>query len=88
MENLKLQLSKKLNEKILDFKNVNYGMEYEVEIIKGKDRGNALLKIFGPNNKKKCRNCGHTAASLYCGVWTTVHIPLGAHSTYHIPHIT
>ena len=59
-ENLKLQISKKLNDisfgniacKILDFKNVNYGMEYEVKIIKGKDRGNALLKIFGPNNKK------------------------------------
>ena len=33
---------------------MNYGMEYEVEIIKGKDRGNALLKIFGPNNKKDC----------------------------------
>ena len=39
--------------KILDFKIVNYGMEYEVEIIKGKNRGNAtegIRRIDAPRN--------------------------------------
>ena len=58
-ESLKILL-KKGNEKIisnvsfkvLDLKKSLYGIDYEVEVCKEKDRGIALLKIFGPNGKK------------------------------------
>ena len=60
-EGLKILL-KKGNEKIinnvsfkvLDLKKSQYGIDYEVEICKEKDRGIALMKIFGPNGKKGC----------------------------------
>ena len=40
--------------KVLDSRKVPHGMEYEVEISKDKERGVAILKIFGPSAKKGC----------------------------------
>ena len=36
--------------KVLDSTKSSYGIDYEVEIEKGNEKGIALLKIFGPNN--------------------------------------
>ena len=58
-ETIKILL-RKGNEKVLDnisFKVMDmtksaYGVDYEIEIVKEKEKGIALLKIFGPNSKK------------------------------------
>ena len=60
VENIKL-LMKKGNQKIvesiafkvLDCRKMNHGNEYDVEVSKEKERGIAVLKIFGPNGKKE-----------------------------------
>ena len=39
---------------VLDARQKGRGIEFEVEIIKGKERGMAGLKIFGPNARKEC----------------------------------
>ena len=61
VENFKV-LMKKGNEKVLgnvsfkvlDSRKVPHGMEHEVELSKDKERGVAILKIFGPSAKKGC----------------------------------
>ena len=59
-ERIKLMLKKgnskvieSITFKVLDSKKINHGYKYEVEIIKEKDKGVAVLKLFGPNGKKE-----------------------------------
>ena len=60
VENFKVLMAKRGDEKILgnvsfkilDSRKVPHGTEYEVEVTKNKDRGVAILKIFGPSPKK------------------------------------
>ena len=60
VENFKVLMAKRGGEKILgnvgftvlDSRKVPHGTEYEVEMTKNKERGVAILKIFGPNPKK------------------------------------
>ena len=40
--------------KILDRRNGQNGAEIDIEIVDKKDRGQAVLKIFGPNSRKEC----------------------------------
>ena len=40
--------------KILDCRNGPNGAEIDIEIVDKKDRGQAVLKIFGPNSRKEC----------------------------------
>ena len=39
--------------------------------------GKGILNLPIKLEIKKCCKYGHTAALLYCGVWTTGHLPLG-----------
>ena len=39
---------------VLDLKMRGNNPELEIEVEKGKDRGYAIIKIFGPNNKNEC----------------------------------
>ena len=39
---------------ILDRRNGQNGVEIDIEIIDKKDRGQAVLKVFGPNSRKEC----------------------------------
>ena len=60
VENFKVLMARRGGEKILgnvsftvlDSRKVPHGTEYEVEMTKNKERGVAILKIFGPNPKK------------------------------------
>ena len=61
VENVKILLKKgvqkqmiKLQFKVLDTRKGANGVEMDVEISKDKDRGVAVLKVFGPNSKKEC----------------------------------
>ena len=61
VENVKLTMKKgiqkqisKINFKILDCRTVKNGSEIDIELIKNKERGIAILKIFGPNKQKEC----------------------------------
>ena len=40
--------------KVLDVRTMPYGMEYDVQSTKDKERGVSVLKIYGPNQKKGC----------------------------------
>ena len=60
VENFKVLIARRGDEKILgnvsfkilDSRKVPHGTEYEVEVTKNKERGVAILKIFGPSPKK------------------------------------
>ena len=60
VENFKVLMAKRDDEKILgnvsfkvnDSRKVPHGTEYDVEMTKNKERGIAILKIFGPTTKK------------------------------------
>ena len=61
VENMKLLMKKgnekiigNVNFKVLDSQKVPHGVEHEVELIKNKEKGVAILKIFGPSTKKGC----------------------------------
>ena len=38
----------------MDARKVPHGIEMDIELSKDKDRGLAVLKIYGPNSKKEC----------------------------------
>ena len=61
VDNIKIKLKKgvefvidDLKIKILDRRNGQNGAEIDIEIVDKKDRGQAVLKIFGPNSRKEC----------------------------------
>ena len=49
-----LKVLDSLSFKVLDSRKIPHGLEYDVEVLKEKERGIAILKIFGPNTKKGC----------------------------------
>ena len=61
VENIKLLMKKgsekvigNVTFKVLDSLKVPHGVEHEVQICKDKEKGIAILKIFGPSTKKGC----------------------------------
>ena len=52
MLNLKLRNLRNLRN--LDSRKGQNGAELDVEMLDKKDRGQAVLKIFGPNSRKEC----------------------------------
>ena len=44
----------KMQFRVLDSRKGQHGIEVDIEISKDKERGIAVLKIFGPNSKKEC----------------------------------
>ena len=61
VDNIKIKLKKgvqfeidDLIIEILDRRNGQNGVEIDIEIIDKKDRGQAVLKVFGPNSRKEC----------------------------------
>ena len=46
--------SENVNIRIIDSREIPNGIEREVEVVKDKEKGNAVVKFYGPNKKKGC----------------------------------
>ena len=61
VENIKILMRKgaqkeinNLKFRVLDSRKAKKSSEFDVEIVRGTERGVAMLKIYGPNNKNEC----------------------------------